>query len=90
MVALFAALSYIVSSGFRAGESNLSKEKVDLIVTEMLDYGQIVKQSVHSLQINNSSNKCGNTIAACIHLTLDTSISEQPTGYLYNKTLIIH
>lgn len=52
MVALFAALSYVVSSGFRAGESNLSKEKVDLIATEILDYAQSIKQAVQTLQIN--------------------------------------
>ncbi len=52
MVALFAALSYIVSSGFRAGESNLSKEKVDLIVTEMLDYAEALQRASQTLRIN--------------------------------------
>lgn len=52
MIALLAALYYTFSNGFRAGENQLSKEKVDLYATEILDYAQSIKQAVQTLQIN--------------------------------------
>ena len=45
MIALLAALYYTFSSGFRSGESQLSKEKADLAATEILDYAQSIKQA---------------------------------------------
>lgn len=56
MVALFAALSYVVSSGFRTGESNLSREQADLYATEIIDYAQLMKQTIQTLQINGCAD----------------------------------
>jgi len=52
MIGLVSALYFVFSNGFRAGESNLSREKVDLIVTEMLDYAELVKRTVQTMRIN--------------------------------------
>lgn len=52
MIGLLAALYYTFSSGFRSGESQLSRERADLAATEVLDYAQSIKQAVQTLQIN--------------------------------------
>ncbi len=56
-IALFAALSFSASQGFRTGASSVSKEQAKLIASEILDYSQTVKQAVQMLQING----CGDT-----------------------------
>ncbi|MEM9469439.1 MAG: hypothetical protein AAF988_04690 [Pseudomonadota bacterium] len=57
MIAILSALYFVVSSGFRAGETNLSEERVELYATEILDYAQSVKQAVQTLQINGCSDE---------------------------------
>ena len=37
---------------FGAGQTNLDKEKVDLLTTELLDYAEMVRRTVQTLQIN--------------------------------------
>ena len=49
-IALFAALSYAVSSGMRTGSANLSKEKTSLIANEMLQYGNELAQAIKVLR----------------------------------------
>jgi hypothetical protein len=52
MVALLGALYFTFSSGFRSGETQLSKERADLIVTEILDYTEALRRATQELRIN--------------------------------------
>ncbi|MEM6780966.1 MAG: hypothetical protein AAF569_03795 [Pseudomonadota bacterium] len=51
-VALFAALNFAFTKGFRTGEATVSDEKARLLATEIVDYGRTVQQAVRLLQIN--------------------------------------
>ncbi len=52
LIALFAALAFVVSSGSRSGADNLSGQQEDLIVTEILSYANTLKNAVKNLLIN--------------------------------------
>jgi len=51
-IALFAALTYVFSSGTRSGAQQISTEQASLAASEILDYGTKVKRTVQQLQIN--------------------------------------
>lgn len=55
-IALFAALSFSASQGFRTGASSVSKEQARLLATEIIDYGRTVKDAVRVMQINGCSD----------------------------------
>ena len=52
MVALFAALSFVVAKGMRGNTGDLDKKRAELAATEILDYARNMKQAVQTLQIN--------------------------------------
>lgn len=51
-VALFAALNYTFSQGFRGGAENIGKEKAKLVATELIEYGGSIREAVQMLRIN--------------------------------------
>lgn len=58
-VALFAALSYVVSNMMRSGSSgtNLNEERAEIYASEILDYARNIRQTLQDLKI---SNGCSN------------------------------
>lgn len=54
MIALFAALSIAMTQGFRSGASVLTKEKSNLLATEIVDYGRALRSAVQQLRISNN------------------------------------
>ena len=67
-VALFAALSYVVSNMMRSGSSgtNLNEERAEIYASEALDYARNIRQTVQDLRISNGCK--------------DTDISFEATG----------
>lgn len=51
-IALFAALSYALSKGQRAGVGQVNKEQQALTVSEILDYGQTMRRVIQELRIS--------------------------------------
>ena len=51
-VALFAALSFMVSESLRSGGTQISEEKTRVLVSAILDYGRTMRQTVQTLRIN--------------------------------------
>lgn len=57
-VALFAALSYAVTSSSKGGGSGISKDKAKLHASEITQYGTQVEQTISRLMV---MNQCSNT-----------------------------
>lgn len=56
-VALFAALSFVVSDMMRGGSTaTISDEKASAYVSEILDYGRTLRQAVQNVSINGCDN----------------------------------
>ncbi len=51
-IVLFAALSFVMSQGFRSGEGQVSGSKADLAASEIITYANTVRDAVKHLQIN--------------------------------------
>lgn len=52
-VALFAALSYAITSSSRSGESNLSRDKAKIIAGEVIQYAASLEQAISRIMIIN-------------------------------------
>lgn len=52
MVMLFGALSFALTQGMRGGSSSLTREQASIGASEILDYGQSVRDGVKTLRIN--------------------------------------
>lgn len=52
MVMLFGALSFALTQGFRGGSSSLTREQARIGASEILDYGQSVRDGVKALRIS--------------------------------------
>lgn len=50
-VALLAALSYAVSQNFRGGAGNIDKETAGLYASEIIEYGNVLSQSVSQIRL---------------------------------------
>jgi hypothetical protein len=52
-VALFAALSYVVTSRNRSGGGNSSKEKAGMLASDFMNYGVQMRTGIQRMMINN-------------------------------------
>lgn len=52
-VALFAALSYAITSSSRTGQSTISKDKAKLAASQILQYGAKIEQTISKLRLIN-------------------------------------
>ena len=57
LIALFAALGYVLSQGTRTGEQNLGRYQADLSSSEILSYGRTIKDAVRILQIEGCADE---------------------------------
>lgn len=55
-VALFAALSFVMTKSFKGTSATLSKEKTQLLATEIIQYSESMKQAVKTLRVNGCSD----------------------------------
>ena len=55
-VALFAALNFAINKGTRSGATNISAEQARLAATDIIAYGELMKRTVQTLQINGCSD----------------------------------
>ncbi len=56
LIALFGALSFVISKGTNTGISHMTDQQVQLAATEILDYSRAIKAAVHELQISGCSD----------------------------------
>ena len=56
-VALFAALSFVLSQGSRTGESDLSEQQASLLATEILDYSNAIRNAVRQIKIQGCQDE---------------------------------
>lgn len=68
-IGLFAALSFVMSQGFRSGESGLTEQQAKLAATEIIEYLNKVKSTFDTL-----------TIGGCDPLKIDFSTSYYAKG----------
>lgn len=52
LIALFAALAFVVNDGSRNSSANMSEYEIDLAATEIIDYARNVKNTIQELRIN--------------------------------------
>lgn len=79
-VVLFAALTYAVTSSTRSGGDNVSEEKMELKISEMLQYAAMIKSAVTRVRV---SNGCGETE---ISFADNGNMSKQRNGTVYDYT----
>jgi hypothetical protein len=51
-IALFAALSYVGTKGFRTGGGQLTEEKSRLVATEIINYANAMRNTIQTLHLN--------------------------------------
>lgn len=52
LIALFGALSFVISRGNRTGAGQLTEQKAKLAATEMIEYADLVRRTVQTMVIN--------------------------------------
>lgn len=74
LVALMAALAYVITQNTRTGQNNISKQQADLLASDVLNYANAVRTATRNLQIKGCAFGEGG-------ISFESNLFENPTHY---------